>query len=74
MDADYARPMASSEVSTGTVGPARGQPFRVEAPFTPAGDQPKAIEELADGTIKRLGSTRILRKTYKNNEKRLGIQ
>ncbi|MDG2427196.1 MAG: excinuclease ABC subunit UvrB [Acidimicrobiales bacterium] len=41
--------MASSEVSTGTVGPARGQPFRVEAPFTPAGDQPKAIEELADG-------------------------
>ena len=41
--------MASSEASTGTVGPARGQPFRVEAPFTPAGDQPKAIEELTDG-------------------------
>ncbi|MDP6867953.1 MAG: excinuclease ABC subunit UvrB [Acidimicrobiales bacterium] len=37
------------ETPTGTVGPARGQPFRVEAPFAPAGDQPKAIAELADG-------------------------
>ena len=34
---------------TGTVGPARGQPFKVHAPFSPAGDQPKAIDELADG-------------------------
>ena len=34
---------------TGTVGPARGQPFKVHAPFSPAGDQPKAIGELADG-------------------------
>ena len=31
------------------MGPARGQPFRVEAPFAPAGDQPRAIIELADG-------------------------
>ncbi|MED5394506.1 MAG: excinuclease ABC subunit UvrB [Actinomycetota bacterium] len=37
------------ETPTGTVGPARGQPFRVEAPFAPAGDQPRAIIELADG-------------------------
>jgi len=37
------------ETPTGTVGPARGQPFRVEAPFAPAGDQPRAITELADG-------------------------
>ena len=34
---------------TGEVGPARGQAFRVEAPFAPAGDQPRAIAELADG-------------------------
>jgi len=33
----------------GEVGTGRGRPFRVEAPFAPAGDQPKAIEELADG-------------------------
>lgn len=26
-----------------------GQPFKVEAPFTPTGDQPKAIESLVDG-------------------------
>ena len=25
------------------------RPFRVDAPFDPAGDQPKAIEQLADG-------------------------
>ncbi len=37
------------ETPTGTVGPARGQAFRVEAPFAPAGDQPKAIAELVDG-------------------------
>ena len=37
------------ETPTGTVGPARGQPFRVEAPFSPAGDQPRAIAELTDG-------------------------
>ncbi len=50
--AEYARQMAlqpGEETPTGTVGPARGQPFRVEAPFAPAGDQPKAIAELADG-------------------------
>ncbi|MEC9000500.1 MAG: DEAD/DEAH box helicase family protein, partial [Actinomycetota bacterium] len=35
--------------AVGKVGPDRGRPFRVEAPFSPAGDQPKAIEELADG-------------------------
>ena len=39
----------AEETPTGTVGPARGQPFRVEAPFAPAGDQPRAVEELADG-------------------------
>ena len=52
MGAEYARQMAlqpGEETPTGTVGPARGQPFRVEAPFAPAGDQPKAIAELADG-------------------------
>ena len=37
------------ETPTGTVGPARGQAFRVEAPFAPAGDQPRAIAELVDG-------------------------
>ena len=37
------------ETPTGTVGPARGQAFRGEAPFAPAGDQPKAIAELVDG-------------------------
>ena len=26
-----------------------GQPFKVEAPFTPTGDQPKAIQSLTDG-------------------------
>ena len=26
-----------------------GQPFKVEAPFTPTGDQPKAIASLVDG-------------------------
>ncbi len=35
--------------AVGEVGTGRGRPFRVEAPFAPAGDQPKAIEELADG-------------------------
>ena len=40
---------AAPEAPTGTVGPARGQPFKVHAPFSPAGDQPRAIEELADG-------------------------
>ncbi len=43
--------LAGNEAPTGTVGPVRGQPFRVEAPFTPAGDQPGAIEELADGIV-----------------------
>ena len=50
--AEYARLMVLQpveETPTGTVGPARGQPFRVEAPFAPAGDQPRAITELADG-------------------------
>ncbi len=50
--AEYARLMVLQpveETPTGTVGPARGQPFRVEAPFAPAGDQPRAIIELADG-------------------------
>jgi excinuclease ABC subunit B len=41
--------LTGNEAPTGTVGPVRGQPFRVEAPFAPAGDQPGAIEELADG-------------------------
>jgi len=50
--AGYARKMVLQpveETPTGTVGPARGQPFRMEAPFAPAGDQPRAIAELADG-------------------------
>ena len=50
--AGYARMMVLQpveETPTGTVGPARGQAFRVEAPFAPAGDQPKAIAELVDG-------------------------
>ena len=47
---DLATPdMSTDSVPTGTVGPARGQPFKVHAPFSPAGDQPKAIDELADG-------------------------
>ncbi|WP_276245961.1 excinuclease ABC subunit UvrB [Haladaptatus sp. YSMS36] len=29
--------------------PGKGRPFRVEAPFDPAGDQPEAIEQLAAG-------------------------
>ncbi|MFC5971954.1 excinuclease ABC subunit UvrB [Halomarina salina] len=29
--------------------PGRERPFRVEAPFDPAGDQPEAIQQLADG-------------------------
>jgi len=29
--------------------PAADEPFRVEAPFDPAGDQPGAIERLVDG-------------------------
>ncbi|MWG34300.1 excinuclease ABC subunit UvrB [Halomarina oriensis] len=29
--------------------PGKDRPFRVEAPFDPAGDQPEAIEQLADG-------------------------
>ncbi len=41
--------MSTDSVPTGTVGPARGQPFKVHAPFSPAGDQPKAIDELTDG-------------------------
>ena len=40
---------SADSAPTGTVGPARGQPFKVHAPFSPAGDQPKAIDELADG-------------------------
>ena len=50
--AGYARKMVLQpveETPTGTVGPARGHPFRMEAPFAPAGDQPSAIAELADG-------------------------
>ena len=50
--AGYARKMVLQpveETPTGEVGPARGQAFRVEAPFAPAGDQPRAIAELADG-------------------------
>ena len=50
--AGYARTMVLQpveETPTGTVGPARGQAFRVEAPFAPAGDQPRAIAELVDG-------------------------
>ncbi|MBX5464545.1 MAG: excinuclease ABC subunit UvrB [Clostridia bacterium] len=35
------------ELPGGTRGRDREQVFRVEAPFAPAGDQPKAIEELA---------------------------
>ncbi|HJM73380.1 MAG: excinuclease ABC subunit UvrB [Acidimicrobiales bacterium] len=47
---DLATPdMSTDSVPTGTVGPARGQPFKVHAPFSPAGDQPKAIDELTDG-------------------------
>ena len=38
-------------ISTGQVGPSRGHAFRVEAPFEPAGDQPRAIEELSDGIL-----------------------
>ena len=40
---------SADSAPTGTVGPARGKPFKVHAPFSPAGDQPKAIDELADG-------------------------
>ena len=29
--------------------PEEGIPFQVEAPYSPMGDQPKAIESLADG-------------------------
>jgi excinuclease ABC subunit B len=29
--------------------PGEGRPFRVDAPFSPAGDQPEAIEQLAEG-------------------------
>ena len=50
--AGYARKMVLQpveETPTGEVGTARGQAFRVEAPFAPAGDQPRAIAELADG-------------------------
>ena len=56
VDAGYHAPMAdpslpesSDSEATGQVGPSRGQAFRVEAPFRPAGDQPQAIRELADG-------------------------
>ena len=50
--AGYARKMVLQpveETPTGEVGTARGQAFRVEAPFAPAGDQPRAIAELVDG-------------------------
>ena len=47
--ADPSLPEASDGEATGQVGPSRGQAFRVEAPFRPAGDQPQAIRELADG-------------------------
>ena len=47
--ADPSLPESSDGEATGQVGPSRGQAFRVEAPFRPAGDQPQAIRELADG-------------------------
>ena len=46
---DPTLPGPSDGEATGQVGPSRGQAFRVEAPFQPAGDQPQAIRELADG-------------------------
>ncbi|MBC8484184.1 MAG: DEAD/DEAH box helicase family protein, partial [Actinobacteria bacterium] len=44
-------PSDPSGPSTGKVGPSRGQAFRMVAPFQPAGDQPRAIEELSDGVL-----------------------
>jgi excinuclease ABC subunit B len=47
-----AHPSVMSDSQSGPLGPDRpdaDRPFRVDAPFDPAGDQPDAIEQLVDG-------------------------
>ena len=34
-----------------------GQPFKVEAPFTPTGDQPTAIQSLTEGIERGMGAS-----------------
>lgn len=41
--------MSDSEGALQPDRPDAEQPFRVDAPFDPAGDQPAAIEDLVDG-------------------------
>ena len=52
-----------SDTQSGPLQPDRpgaDRPFRVEAPFDPAGDQPEAIEQLADGFLNGMDAQTLL--------------
>ncbi|EMA40190.1 excinuclease ABC subunit UvrB [Halococcus hamelinensis] len=52
-----------SDTQSGPLQPDRpgaDRPFRVEAPFDPAGDQPEAIEKLADGFLDGMDAQTLL--------------